>query len=66
MRKTTAKLTAALLAALFLLALAPVPMAGEGLVPTAQAVSQKDIDKLTNDKKGLAGDEPSPFISKLC
>ena len=51
MRKTTAKLTAALLAALFLLALAPVPMAGEGLVPTAQAVSQKDIDKLKNDKE---------------
>jgi len=57
MRKTTAKLTDALLAALFLLALAPVPMAGEGLVPTAQAVSQKDIDKLKNDKKGLAGEK---------
>ena len=53
--KTRRKL-AGLLAALLLLALLP-PAQDAGLVPTAQAVSQKDIDKLKNDKKGLAGEK---------
>ena len=49
--KTRRKL-AGLLAALLLLALLP-PAQDAGLVPTAHAVTQKEIDNLKDDAKGL-------------
>ena len=48
--KTRRKL-AGLLAALLLLALLP-PAQDAGLVPTAHAVTQKEIDNLKDDAKG--------------
>ena len=44
-----------MLAALLLAAV--VPPAADGLIPMAQAVSQKDIDKLKENKKDLTGEK---------
>lgn len=53
MKKMREKLTAAALAALLLLGLHPAAEPGGGLLPTAQAVSQSDIDDLKDDRKEL-------------
>ena len=47
-------MTAVLMAALFVLALAPADESSGGLVAVAQAVTQSDIDALKDDKKDLS------------
>ena len=56
MMKKWRRILPLLLAALMLAAVLPVKEEG-GVLPVAQAVSQKDIDKLKDDKKGLTSEK---------
>jgi len=56
MMKNWRRILPLVLAALMLAAVLPVKEEG-GVLPVAQAVSQKDIDKLKDDKKGLTSEK---------